>query len=497
MLQNIKPIRNPIGAETIYIEAQQAAIDILNEFSEHQVCPLLISHPQQGKTAVQIAVADSFIETCKANNETYQVILILNMSDTSLLSQTKSRFRESGLVNIDFYHHPSLNKIPIKDVDKRLIIIDECHFALGKDRPFDMLLKKSGIQYGKPISTWINKNNYVLSVSATPYATVIREQIDKVNNTPTFRTITLKQSRYYFSLIDIIRAHRIKSAESLLDKNNVSQYFKDRFDEFINICNDPSIGKGYLIIRAKGDSCRIVKDFCNKKGIHVETYSSSKKDEYTIEELDSNISNPVIRPVVIIIKGALRAGKTLTTTKHIRMWLESESSTSDSIAQVIGRCCGYADKKYNHSKFKDTFNIYCDLLAVEKAAQFYNYDFVPKGLNNKSNYEEKRIFDFKEVNDSKDVPKGITDSVGTISGNKELDIALAIYEGRCPSAKSRAWHIDSPYTGSNFNGIDSYNKLLLKYPNCQGKIIYAEESNLTKIVSNSEDKISPKSLMRK
>jgi hypothetical protein len=111
MLQNIKPIRNPIGAETIYIEAQQAAIDILTEFGKHEVCPLLISHPQQGKTAVQIAVVDSFIETCKANNETYQVILILNMSDNSLLAQTKSRFREAGLMlsEIDFYHHPSLN----------------------------------------------------------------------------------------------------------------------------------------------------------------------------------------------------------------------------------------------------------------------------------------------------------------------------------------------------------------------------------------------------
>lgn len=489
MLANLQNPRNPIGEEPIYIETSKAALAIIDEFKRHEVCPILISQPQMGKTAVQIAVADSFVETCKTNNETYQIIVMINLSDNELLNQTTGRFRNAGLRDADIYHHSKLRKIKLRDVDRRLIIIDECHFALGDGKPFHEFMKRCGICYGKPINTWNNKNNYVLSVSATPYATVIREEIDAINNNPSFKRIFLEKNSEYFGLFDLLQKGRAKQSFSIIDnQGNVSENFKNYLNK---------LKPGYLLIRSKGEQCKSIKDYCKSKGIETEVYSSLSGDDFKINQLDSNISGACpYHLTVIIIKGALRAGKTLTSTRNIRGWLESESSNPDAIGQVVGRSLGYKDKKYNHSKHNDTFEIYCDLKSLEEAAKFYKNDNVPRGRNNKKSNGRKNpdveILIFNQKNEGFDkmrelysndqlklgknsptIDKLISEGCGKVSTNRERDICDFVIKNKAPSSHSIYYHFDGPHP----NHKVSYDKLIKQNPDIVGKYILFVHKN--------------------
>lgn len=486
----MKTIKNSfyyIGCSEIYKEQEECAEKILKIFEKNGGPPILIAQPQEGKTGVSIAVINKFINNCKSQSLKYEIIYLVNLSDNELKEQSETRLKEAGLLNdVTIIHHANLKTLILnKKIDRRLIIIDECHIALDAStkeniKPFDNFLKKCGADYGKSINNWKNKNNYILSVSATPYAAAIREKID--NNS--FESVILEKSKNYFSLLDIYKKERLYQSEKLTDKKTgkVTEFLEERFEEFLYLCETE--GNGHLIIRCIGDAPDIIKNYIKdiSLNIDVEIYGSGKNDK-NISSLDNYLSKKFPKPSVAIIKGSLRAGKTLTNTKFIRMWLEPSGSKTDTVTQVIGRCLGYESKdEYKHSKFNDTFPIYCNLDEIEIAINFYsqyynnsNLFVVPssrrtKATNGKTiNFEENYLFS----NSSKEAKEKISKEFNipankitlvNISKNNPNNWAESIANNtRHGGGEYRIFHLDGPNLNDK-NHISSWSKLMKEKP---------------------------------
>ncbi len=517
------------GNILIYKETKKAANEILSIFQENKYSPLLKAQPQQGKTSVAIAVAAHFIISCKDQNikeNEYQIIYISNKSDNEIRDQTYARFAQSfpyGLP-IHIYHHSNLKKMisdkTITDFNKKtLVILDECHCSLGKDKPLEKFLKKLGIFYGKPIEKWENKNVYLLSISATPYVQSILELENWKYNIDSFKTVNLELNSDYLSLVDIYKSGRIKQLPCLIlnkDKSDISDELKILIKNWL----EKGIEKNnnfYYIIRAIGKNYSILKETLEKMqkineefGIACFCEKSNSNNENPINKLDGIISRPASKPTIILIKGALRAGKTLEYTKYIGEAIESGKSKSDSAAQAFaGRSCG-------HNKKNENYIIYCDKDAIKYAAAYYDpsmlnaENIIPNGNNNSSNFKktdyqlEIEIFPFDEKQKSeiykqaqnyylaseplkyKSSDNRFLNSTNVLSGRHyDKDFVKLIFEDNTNPEECPIWHFDSPQD----NFIDSWNKYI-KGSKYEGKILLLKKKKITNIIPSGNNNSS-------
>lgn len=157
-----------LGNISIYPEQQETAHDICKRFYGGSRSNLLIGQPQQGKTGVCLITTALLTDAWRQAGETYEVVFLLNMSDNDLKDQNEKRLIQAGLEEegvVYVKHHADLRngKFSCNDeATKRLIIMDECHIALKRDKPLDNFLSGMGIYYGKKPETWGNDNTYVL-----------------------------------------------------------------------------------------------------------------------------------------------------------------------------------------------------------------------------------------------------------------------------------------------------------------------------------------------
>lgn len=384
--------------EKIYKNQIDCAEMIFNNFLTNTgKSQLLITEPQEGKTGVEEYLISKFIEYCEKNKQEYQVVYAIQLSDTGVKNQTKKRLRKSGLlekvillhqgdVNVQNYEKKIINDSPSK---LTLLINEECHIALGADRPFDYFWQHIGVNYGQDFTKWENNKIWMLSVSATPFPQCIKEKIED----NAFMIVKLKRSANYFGLQSLLDSNRLNDNLLLFKENHLSKELVDVIENYITECETQ--GNKYAGIRFPNSRGKTGKDInCFTKllkekfpNISIEEFSQKQEN---LNELDDQLSVSPIKPTIILIKQALNAGKTLTTTKHIGLWIEYKgtSSGSDTVAQRVGRFLGYKDD-YGHSKFDDKFKVYCSLDDVKLALDFYNNpDKICKGTWNNSS----RIF---------------------------------------------------------------------------------------------------------
>lgn len=365
-----------IGKTKIPNEAVECSMKVYDEFVKGDAPPLLVAQAQQGKTSTVMAVIDLFVGNCKAQKISYEVIYVISLSDTALKDQTYEKLQDAKFdedENIKLIHHPDLRngKFEInQNVERRLVIIDECHIALGKDRPLHKFFLSLGIEYGCPISAWEKQNNYVLSVSATPFPQILNEKI----KLKAFVSVKLEVSDAYYSVKKAWDEGRFCDGDRVIKSGKVSPFFEACLNEFKLKCD--SDGSGYLIVRVvdKGDrNChQIIKNYVKKTYPDFAVTSfSAKEGDLPIKVLDNKIRSEPGRPHVIIIRAAWRAGKTLPTTKYIRLWIDTPISIDATNYQAIGRCFGYISIEDGHDKHKDTFKIYCDKKAIKTVMDFY------------------------------------------------------------------------------------------------------------------------------
>lgn len=406
-----------VGNVEIHPEQFYCAQNIMKIFEDEEGPPVLIAQMQQGKTGVTIRVIYEFKERMDRNNQTYEIIYLINISDNEIREQTKARMRQAGLEKyVKTFHLTNINTYNKINVDKRLIIIDECHFAIEKDKTFENFLNKNfDISYGNTrASDWTDKNTYILSVSATPYAHIARNEIRELEKC--FTPVALSVSDDYYSLHHLAGKvegfeNRLYPSKPVVKNSKTTDFFIEKMEDFLKICEKKSNGNwknpGFLVVRSSGHDANIIKKDIERlyPEIPVDNYDRANKN---LAALDSRLKeeNPI--PSVIIIKNALRAGKTLTTTKNIRMWIDPPHSKTDTLTQSIGRSLGF-------EKCNDKYPIYCnagkELENIETAIDFYNYFKcapktiletnknnkvfkapIPSGINTKSSVKNKDYF---------------------------------------------------------------------------------------------------------
>lgn len=394
-----------IGNEKIHSEQVQAGNEILDCLGNGIRNPLLVAQPQQGKTGVAIYVLDRFIKDAKARGLAYQAIYLINLSDNELRKQTRLRLRKAHLDDdVIVIHRNDIDDHEIDtDADRILIVMDECHYAIDKGSPVHKFLLQHGINYGNPVDTWENDSVSILSISATPFAHSIREATEA----GAFHSIPLPMNENYYSLSQMMEDGRlIQSLPIVAGKRRATPFMDGIMVQFLEDCEVH--GNGYFVIRQNGTRSHAIRDHVLRtygNDVRVEGYSTNADDEGDIDELDEALAIAPEKPTVVLIRGTLRAGKTLKTTKHLRGWYESSSAKSDAKLQAL-RPLGYASDD-GHSKFDDVFPVYCNMREVQEEIAFYQNLLgedgsfvVPSGIRNKSSHGlkheyEQLVFDAK------------------------------------------------------------------------------------------------------
>jgi hypothetical protein len=470
-MQNTKtPFPYNLNKVRIHGEQVSAGDEIMQQFYAHSGPPILLAQFQQGKTGTCLHVIDRMRRSWEDQGKIYEIIYLIATADNDLKNQTHRRLHEAGLDStvVKLLHHANLKSFqPNFDAECRLIIIDECHVALGSERPLDCFLKQFGIDYGRPIAEWSNPNNCVLSVSATPFETIIQHHLDA----KCFTKVSLDMNENYYSIQDIQNNGRFAQAERVIKKKEVTPWYVARFDDFITRCQ--RYGNGFQVVRVTGNDniARLKKHLQSQCGhaVNVIEFSNAMKN---IKELDVTLSNPPAKPTVVIIRGSMRMGKTLSDTQYIRQWIEVPESDPAAIGQVVGRSCGYRSQESGHSKFDDTYMIYCDLDAVDEICRFYNNnELVPKGIRHNGTVDGTKTHDMC-WGDFEEVPEHLKTNRkkgSKVSENSSQDIAKAILnEASRSGVDKRFYFVDGP----NPDHRESWQRLESERPELVGKCVW-------------------------
>lgn len=410
--------------EKIYPQQDELAAQVIRNIRKRLREEVIIAksdivclQPQQGKTGVIAAIVEQFIEDCKRDGKTFQVIVISGQPHLDLRDQTKNRLttfgspdgksdigaeldvlaRASGLVRLpgDMKQLGILvfnNTLKIKKslaqalkkckVDRRLIIIDEVHIGNGCDGNIDVFYKTLGIRIQEQIHTWDKSVvNIVVGVSATPFAHAVLSGLNPGNHDTQvlFNMVYLKPTRDYNGISDMLLNGRLRQSERIISKKGeITLFFETVLGRFKTDCQVK--GPGYLVLRVLGDTnVDKVKSYVDNRGFRQREFSTKGED---LLELNDYISSPAETPTVVIIRGAMRAGMTLGTGQYIRAWVEGPKSvgTDTQVQAGIGRACGYG-------RLNDDYPIYCDLKAAEEYHKYFKAlekgdAVIPNGIQN-------------------------------------------------------------------------------------------------------------------
>ena len=372
--------RKFVGSLEIFdqqIEAAKNCFDVFVDNDSLGQSPILLGECQSGKTGSAVVLIKMFINWCEyrgITKEHREIYFSINSSNNDLLKQLDFRLLQSGLTDevVHLHHaHYKKKKNHLNDnIKARLFIVDECHIALCSDdsrmKPYQHFLHDCGITLGKNKKLWNNQNNFVLQISATPNSQVMLNEI--VKDDEPFKFIYLQNSPLYLSVSHMLNRNRVEQSHKLFCsakevKNQPSPWFKDRMKDFF----DATIAKaeyGVLILRTTGpQNVFNLKKFIKKHYpdlFEIRDYCANNKN---ISDISLEISTPLSKPLIAIVRGSLREGKTLESTKYIRMVIDSHDTVSSTVVQgLLGRCCGYPSN--SHNRHDDNFKIYCDVEEI-------------------------------------------------------------------------------------------------------------------------------------
>jgi hypothetical protein len=383
-----------IGNETIY-PAQWEVADIVEQVLRKGRVPIVLFQFQGGKTGVMLAITKTFIDSCKARNKTFQVFSLCGIDSLDLAKQTRKRFTRgrnsdegktlfgaqldelAKSTNLDLYpeefenlgvvvlhNNTTLKKIDLSSVrpDERLILIDEAHIGLVKDGTIDTFLRNCGVYLSEQTHQWDSTTkNLVVPVSATPFAhlTLSRQFTGGDSWNSLFEVVYKDPGPNYNSPEKMLENGRLRQVKRLFCDGEPTDFLESVISEFYLACKKE--GPGHLVIRVTGDRYADMLRYIHADG--TIDFKSFNKDHENIDELNDFLSRRPSKPMLVLIKGAMRAGITLKAN-YIRSWVETQSKQCDTQTQAgIGRACGY--------NRKETYPIYCDLTAAKKIVKCF------------------------------------------------------------------------------------------------------------------------------
>jgi len=266
------------------------------------------------------------------------------------------------------------------DINNSIIFIDEAHYGSNEKNILSKFLYGQKIDW-KDTNDLIKRNIYIVSVSATPFDEIVSDT-KQVKN-----IIELKPSKQYVGVSEYLKKGLIMDAEKedIEEGGVIFDYINDAHQRMANngvagviiirtrnfniIKSDPYIAKDFDIYEMYSSGNNIEYNVFNEK---VEELIN--KNEYNKRAAEMKKSSSIIggmpmmrvKPLIVLIKGAFRAGITLDSRfKDYIYMIYDFSIKADTTAQaLLGRLCGYRDKTaaientyiYVNKKFADMYS---------------------------------------------------------------------------------------------------------------------------------------------
>lgn len=370
----------------------------------------VIASMQAGKTGtcnsvINIINASKLYKSMAIN----KFMFISGMNDCGLKNQTHTRLKEQviGANDDNIYigkrskRNLSENKYFILknsdllgyegNLDNSLIFIDESHYGSNEKNILTKFLIKHGIDW-KNTNELIKRNIYIVSISATPFDELVSDTVNCK------KMIELTTDDNYVGVTDYLKSDLIFNAEKddIDFEGKIFDYIMDahhrmldndedgvviiRTRDFETILDNQYVQTNFDVFEMSSSGSKIEYDRFNKilENIYNEN-TEYKRKKKILSELNITVESPTTKPLLVLIKGAFRAGITIDSRfKDMIYMVYDNSIKADTTAQaLLGRMCGYRSSKdhientyfYINKKYADMYSNWEN--------NFQNKDLIP------------------------------------------------------------------------------------------------------------------------
>ena len=339
---------------------------------------VLCASMQSGKTSVCNSVIN-IINTSKLYKTMAikKYMFITGMNDCGLKEQTYIRLKEQvmGASDDNIYigkrskKNLSENKYFVLknsdllsyegNIDNTLIFIDESHYGSNEKNILTKFLVKHGIDW-KDTNELIKRNIYIVSISATPFDELVSDTVNCK------KTIELNTDDNYVGVTEYLKNDLIFDTEKndITEDGRIFDLIMDAHHRMLD--NDED---GAIIIRTRNTETIVENQYVQTHFDVFEMTSSGTKIEYSkfnhmlnvmyennisykrrkeaLAKFGIEVESPTTKPLIVIIKGAFRAGITIDSRFKDMIYMVYDSSVkADTTAQaLLGRMCGYRSSK--------------------------------------------------------------------------------------------------------------------------------------------------------
>lgn len=355
---------------------------------------MLLAPMQSGKTATCISVVN-IINKSKLykNMSVNKYFFISGMNDCGLKTQTYERVKSQVIganddnICINSKKNNNSKYFVFKNsdllsydgiLDNSLIFIDESHYGSNEKNVLTQFLVKHGIDW-KNTKDLISRNIYIVSVSATPFDELISDRIQSK------KMVELDTDDEYVGVSTYLEKDVIFDAEKddIEEGGAIFDYIMDahwRMEEKNEL--------GVIIIRTRNfnvikNDPYVIKNFetfeMYSSGTTIQYNELNDKMELLYKNNNESKKNKRIKPLIVLIKGAFRAGITINQKyKDIIYMVYDYSVKADTTAQaLLGRMCGY---RAHDSHIENTYFYLNKKFANMYSAwenDFQNKDLIP------------------------------------------------------------------------------------------------------------------------
>ena len=316
---------------------------------------ILLAQMQSGKSDTYWLVAFELLRHKKIKN----VVVVAGFQDTELVEQLKDftpsmklyrRYMEEVLhLSVDeridiedlipdcikVVYGGELTEPQFQNATDTLFIWDESHHAQAKiNRPYKFMKALNVSVDGNSDKLGSGGiNNFVLSVSATPYS----EISDAIHEDQEKAVVKMEPGVGYISV------KKMYSEKKIIAVKDWEKTLPTCLQEQKKI-----VTPKYSIVRVRGEDMAIAVQIANSAGVQYEIYDGEQKaitkktrNQAKMQSFD-DLKNAPARHKVIFIRGMLRMGKRIPKT-HISFVMEtSKNANTDVLLQgLLGRMCGY------------------------------------------------------------------------------------------------------------------------------------------------------------
>lgn len=335
----------------------------------------LIASPQSGKTSVCNSVVNIINKAnLHKNMAIKKYMFISGMNDCGLKEQTYKRVIEQiADANVDNTYFGKRCKRNLSEnkyfvlknsdlmsfdgiLDNTLIFIDESHYGSNEKNILTKFLVKNGIDW-KDTNELIRRNIYIVSVSATPFDELVSDTANCKKG------IELDHDDDYYGVSDFINNELVfEATKDDIKDGTIFDYIEDSYYRMNDNEED-----GVIIIRTRDFDIIKENQFVETNFNIFEMYASGSKIEY--DKLDIEFERLIEnnrmskfyemngikrndKPLIVLIKGAFRAGITIKERyKDLIYMVYDYSLKCDTTAQaLLGRMCGYRSNDENFKK---------------------------------------------------------------------------------------------------------------------------------------------------